>query len=244
MVITPNAERSRALGAELGIAVTRLQTVWNTPRRAELPALPAPVAGPLVVYYHGSIVPDRLPKAIAAAVRRFAGQVALKVAGYETPGGEGHVADLIESGGIDPNGRSMINFLGAIPRDDLLTVATHAHVGLALMPMKAEDINMRHMTGASNKAFDYMAAGLPLLVSDLPEWRTMFVEPGYALACNPNDPDSIAAALAWFLDHEAERRAMGARGRAKIEADWNYETAFAPILGLMSDMKLVGERRC
>jgi Glycosyl transferases group 1 len=62
----------------------------------------------------------------------------------------------------------------------------------------------------------------------------MFVAPGYARACDPTDPTSIAAAFAWFLDHPAERRAMGARGRAKIEAEWNYDVAFAPVLATLS----------
>ena len=46
---------------------------------------------------------------------------------------------------------------------------------------------MQNMVGASNKPFDYMACGLPLLVTDLPEWTSTFVEPGYARACNPDD---------------------------------------------------------
>ena len=91
------------------------------------------------------------------------------------------------------------------------------------------------MTGASNKPFDYMAAGLALLVSDQPDWRGMFVGPGYARSCDPIDPASIAAALAWYLDHPAERRAIGAHGRAKIEAEWNYDTAFAPVMSALND---------
>jgi spore maturation protein CgeB len=93
---------------------------------------------------------------------------------------------------------------------------------------------MRHMAGASNKPFDYMAAGLPLLVSDRPDWYEMFVVPGYARACNPGDPDSIATALTWFLEHQAERCAMAARGRARIETDWNYDAAFEPVMRSLS----------
>ena len=35
--------------------------------------------------------------------------------------------------------------------------------------------------------FDYMAAGLALLVSDLADWREMFVARGFARACDPAD---------------------------------------------------------
>ena len=57
------------------------------------------------------------------------------------------------------------------------------------MPRTSDDMNMLNMTGASNKAFDYMAAGLTLLVSDLPDWHAMFVAPGFGRACDPADPD-------------------------------------------------------
>ena len=90
------------------------------------------------------------------------------------------------------------------------------------------------MAGASNKAFDYMAAGLALLVSDLPDWHRMFVAPGYARSCDPSDSASVKAALGWFIDHPEARREMGARGRARIAAEWNYDTAFRPVLSVLT----------
>jgi glycosyltransferase involved in cell wall biosynthesis len=111
-----------------------------------------------------------------------------------------------------------------------MAIAAENHIGLALMPRNSGELNMRHMTGASNKAFDYMAAGLALLVSDLPDWHDTFVEPGFARACNPADPSSIAAALAWFLNHPSKRREMAAQARARIEADWNYDAAFESVM--------------
>ena len=125
----------------------------------------------------------------------------------------------------------MIEPLGTIPlRRDLLRLASKAHVGLSLMPKRSEDINMQHMVGASNKAFDYMACGLPLLVTDLPDWVETFVEPGYARACDPDDPDSIEAALRWYMEHPDERREMGRRGQNKVRQAWNYESMFSDVL--------------
>ena len=121
--------------------------------------------------------------------------------------------------------------LAPIPlRADLLTTSSQAHVGLAFMPMHGGDLNERAMTGASMKPFDYMACGLALLVSDLPDWRKMFVEPGYGLACDPADPESIAKALRLFTEHPKETREMGERGRQRILSEWNYEKQFAPVM--------------
>jgi hypothetical protein len=54
--------------------------------------------------------------------------------------------------------------------------------------MDTGDLNEQAMAGASNKPFDYLACGVPLLVSDLLDWRMMFVKPGYGLACNRKIP--------------------------------------------------------
>ena len=120
--------------------------------------------------------------------------------------------------------------MDAIPHANLLLKIREADVGLALMPVMAGDHESQQwMPGASNKPFDYLASGLALLVSDLPAWRHLFVEPGYGLACTPEDPRSIADALQWLIDHPREMRAMGERGRQRIEAEWNYETEFGPV---------------
>jgi glycosyltransferase involved in cell wall biosynthesis len=62
----------------------------------------------------------------------------------------------------------------------------------------------------------------------------MYVDSGYGLACDPDDPRSIAAALHWFLEHPVEMRKMGERGRQKIRTEWNYETQFSPVFECIS----------
>jgi glycosyltransferase involved in cell wall biosynthesis len=116
-----------------------------------------------------------------------------------------------------------------MPYDEALRHAVGHDVGLALMPPDPQDVNMRWMIGASNKSFDYLAGGVPLLVTDLPEWRDAFVDAGLARACNPQDPASVAAVFQWMLDHPEERREMGRRGRQRLLDDWNYEQQFAPV---------------
>src|SRR5206468_12512426 len=124
-----------------------------------------------------------------------------------------------------------IEFLGTVPtRGELFEWCRRCHVGIALMPKNSADVNEQAMTGASNKPFDYLACGLALLVSELAEWKKMFVDPGYGLACDPGDPDSIAKQLLWFLQHPVETRSMGIKGRQRILSEWNYETQFSPVL--------------
>ncbi|HEY3797720.1 MAG TPA: glycosyltransferase [Caulobacteraceae bacterium] len=235
LVIAPNEDRGRLMSAELGFAQDRLRIVWNLPRQAELPTLGCRGGETLTLYYHGSITPDRLPLALAEAVARLGGAVRLRIVGYEVPGARGYVEQLLQLG-RRADGQRLVEYGGAASRAGLLSLSAGADIGLALMPLTSDDLNLRHMVGASNKAFDYMASGLPLLVSDLHDWREAFVAPGFARACNPTDPDSMVEALRWFGGHESERRDMARRARAKIEADWNYDHAFAPIVASLSEV--------
>jgi glycosyltransferase involved in cell wall biosynthesis len=230
LVVFPNEKRAHLAQRELRFSDERLRIVWNVPRRAELGSCTPPAEPPLILYYHGSITPERLPETVATAVRLLAGRVVLRIAGYEAPGARGYIKHLVDSEDVATVHR-LIEYIGQVPsRADLLAEAARAHVGLSLMPFDSGDHNMSHMTGASNKPFEYMAAGLALLVSDMPDWTKIFVEPGFGLACNPVDVDSILAALGWFIDHPEERKAMALRARNKIEADWNYDAQFRAVL--------------
>jgi glycosyltransferase involved in cell wall biosynthesis len=181
-----------------------------------------------LVQYIGSIVPFRLPCSVLQALTLLPDGVHLRVIGYSSPGHRdyGHeLRDLAMGLGV----AHRTEFVSAMPHRDLLVMSRDADVGLVLMPVASDDENAQWMPGASNKPFDYLAAGLALLVSDVPGWKHMFVEPGYGLACQADDPESVARALHWFIDHPIETRAMGERGRHRVAADWNYEKQFSPV---------------
>jgi glycosyltransferase involved in cell wall biosynthesis len=234
IVVLPNAERAELVRAELGLLPSRVRTVWNVPRLAEVPsALPRPdAAGPLVLYYHGSITPDRVPKAVVTAVIALDGLVRLRVVGYEAPGAAGYVRQLRDI--AENAGRSaLVEFSGAVDRGSAMAKAARADIGLALVPPESDDINLANMAGASNKAFDYMAAGLALIVTDRPDWRALVVHPGYGTGCDPHDADSIANAVRWLAQDRGRLRAMGDAARGRIVAEWHYERAFAPVVDFL-----------
>ncbi|MCX7140570.1 MAG: glycosyltransferase [Proteobacteria bacterium] len=229
LVVLPNAERGRLAQQSIGFNPDKLKIVWNVPRRAVIPDMPNKPDSPLILYFHGSITPDRLPETVVEAVSRFNGAIRLDVAGYEAPGAKRYIQNLVDR--FNRNGLELIRYLGPITyQDDLLKQAAQSHVGLALMPMESADVNMRYMVGASNKPFDYMAAGLPLLVSDIPEWRATYVDQGFGLACNPNSVPSIEDALKAYLEDLRMREHMAKQCRDAIKNKWCYENYFGSVI--------------
>ena len=231
LCILPNEQRTQYFS--LSVANGRpVITVWNCPSLEEIsPQRVVRDERVIYLWYHGSIVPSQLPVTVIHALAKLPEYVKLYMAGYETVGHVGYVRKLkglAERLGVGHR----VEYLGTLStREELFRECRKADIGLALFTKPTN----QPMVGASNKPFDYLACGLALLVSDLPDWQKMYVEPGYGLACDPDDPDSIAQAIRWFLDHPDEMRAMGERGRQRILDEWNYEKQFMPVLKHLYD---------
>lgn len=228
--VLPNAIRMQRFREETG--ADSVFCVWNCPTRDEVgTSRPVVVGQDVWLLYHGSITPPQLPITVLDALVLLPDRVKLRVLGYETVGHGSYVSEMREKArnlGLTER----VQFMGSVPtRRELLSWCGRSDVGLALFVKRG----LRPMAGASNKPFDYIASGLPLLVPDLPDWNEMYVKPGYGLACDPDDPESIANALRWFLDHPEQMRAMGEAGRQRILTEWNYETQFRPVWRMLCE---------
>ena len=81
-----------------------------------------------------------------------------------------------------------------------------------------------HTRAQPNKLFEYMAASLPVIASDFPLWREIVDGAKCGLLVDPEDPESIAGAMRYILDHPEEAAEMGRRGRQAIEDTYNWES--------------------
>ena len=230
--VLPNRERAQRFGREYPRAT--VCCVWNCPRRGEVSDTRTAVDPQHIwLLYHGSISSERLPLSMLTAVEGLPGGLRLRIIGYETVGSKGYL-DALRDRARELGIGDRVEILGPMPRFELLKYCRRSDIGITLMPFSSHDLNMSAMPGASNKAFDYLACGLPVLVSDLPEWKRMYVEPGYGVACRPDEPASIVRAVDGLLHDLGRMRAMGERGRARIASEWNYETEFAKVLTHLS----------
>ncbi|WP_254970133.1 glycosyltransferase [Cyanobium sp. To12R1] len=233
VIVVPNEERLAKLVAESGRRGPSV-CVWNCPSVDEVAASRAALDSPLTLYYHGSLNNARLPFTVLEAMSRVEHPLRLLAIGYETIESRGYrEAFQQEARRLGLGDR--VQFDGPLDhRKDLMMASRKTDVGLAMMPLNSDDSNMSSMTGASNKAFDYLAGGLALVVSDLPDWRNFYVAPGYGLSANPDDAGSLAAAFGRLASNPTITRRMGEEGRIRIAKEWNYETQFSAVLALLN----------
>ena len=76
-----------------------------------------------------------------------------------------------------------------------------------------------------------MAAGLPIVASDIAGYRSVIRDDREGLLVPPGQPAHLAAALRQLLDHPDQRREMGQRGRLKAN-QYSWEHIVDKILGV------------
>ncbi len=228
--VLPNQKRLEAF-QNIRESNKNIFCVWNCPALNEIPVTSADRNESFFwVLYHGSIVPERFPLSVLNALELLPSQVGIRLVGYETVGALGYTQTFLnhaKAKGL----QDRLDIIGCVPtRRDLFQQTLRSHAGIIFLPKKSDDFNIQNMTGASNKVFDYLACGLPVLVSNLEDWKAMFVSPGYGQFCDSDDPASIAQAIRWFVEHPKDAQEMGRKGHQKIAEDWNYDSQFKPVL--------------
>lgn len=80
------------------------------------------------------------------------------------------------------------------------------------------------------KLFEYMAAALPIVCSDLPYARAILTEHPVGLLAQPEDPTSFVRALVRLVDDRQFARSMGTAGRVAFVSTFTWERQFPSLL--------------
>lgn len=78
------------------------------------------------------------------------------------------------------------------------------------------------LQGLPIKMFEYMAAGIPVIASNIPSWREIIEGNGCGLSVDPMDPHAIAAAIDYLVLHPDVARRMGENGKKAVLEKYNW----------------------
>jgi lipopolysaccharide/colanic/teichoic acid biosynthesis glycosyltransferase/glycosyltransferase involved in cell wall biosynthesis len=112
----------------------------------------------------------------------------------------------------------LVEHKGLLDRSQIAELLARARVGLFLMHPTGNKVNALPV-----KLFEYMAAGLPAVVSDFPYWRKIIGSAGCGLMVDPLNPAAVAEALTWLFRHPAQAAEMGRNGRRAVLEYYNWE---------------------
>lgn len=133
---------------------------------------------------HGMFAPDRGYEELidcAAMVAPYDIQVRLRGYGVRTQEYRDRAA---------ATGQKNIFFSEKVPSDMVCSAASASHVGVAL----TRPVSKSYELTVSNKLFEYLAAGLPVILSDVPEHRMLNKHYHFGIILDEISPEALAEA--------------------------------------------------
>jgi glycosyltransferase involved in cell wall biosynthesis len=125
-----------------------------------------------------------------------------------------------------------------VPPQELLGWSASADV----MVMCYQPNTENHENVTPQKLWEAMAAGVPVVASDLPGFRSVVPGAGCGVLVDPTDPVAIATAIRDLLDRGPDGlREVGERGLAAAHATYNWEAQFE-VLDAVYTRILAGPR--
>jgi glycosyltransferase involved in cell wall biosynthesis len=166
-----------------------------------------------VLVYQGSIQENRgIEQIIEAATLVEEAALVVIGYGYHRPALE----QMVRRRGLAKS----VRFFGPVPHRQLLYYTASADLGMCCIVNSSPS----YYHSLPNKLFEYLMAGVPVVASDFPEMGGVVREEEVGEVCDPEDPDSIAAAIRRIVDDpERSARYRAHARRAAQRYHWGVE---------------------
>jgi colanic acid biosynthesis glycosyl transferase WcaI len=145
--------------------------------------------------------------------------------------GDGDCLDELRRNVAEKRLNANVDFLGVLPRPKASELMCNATVGIALL---RHDPSLEY--AVPTKAYEYAAAGIPFVVSDLAESR-MFAHASQGGFVNAWNASELAETLIWIFSNPGRAKARGLQARAFVEAHYSRAASAQKLIDLWSHGK-------
>ena len=138
--------------------------------------------------------------------------------------GFGSIENQLHKRAEDLNATNVV-FYPKVKVEELIPLAAGSMVGVAI----TEPVCLNFKLSVSNKLFEYAAAGLPVIMSDIPEHRYLNEKFQFGLILPDNSPQSLADAVL-RLYQNSELYQQLAENSKRMSQELNWENEFARLI--------------
>jgi glycosyltransferase involved in cell wall biosynthesis len=149
---------------------------------------------PLRLIHQGKFYRDRHLEDLIEAVLRHRGRAVLALQGWGEA--EDDIRAFISARGAE----DVVRIVPPVPLEEAVVSASAHDVGL----IDVWPDSMSHRWAGSNKLFDYMGAGLAMVVTNLDFTRQVVEAAGCGMVVDPPTVDAFADAIGWLVQNPGE----------------------------------------
>ena len=122
-------------------------------------------------------------------------------------------------------------FLGWQSRQGIANILGRARIGLVILhPTKS------YIDSYPTKLFEYMAVGLPVIVSDFPLWSQIVGKSQCGVCVDPLNPRDIAEKIKYLIDNPDVAQKMGENGMKAIREEYNWDKESEKLLKIYGEL--------
>jgi len=129
---------------------------------------------------------------------------------------------------------SNVSYYGVLSREDMeKKVWSRSIAGVVIFPP-----NESYLEAVPNKLYEYMSAGLPVIASDFPIWRTFFSRYQCGLLVEPMSSEALSSAFQVLVNDLEYAYQLGQNGFKAIKNELNWESEAKKLLIFFSNQGL------
>jgi len=235
LVIAPSRTRAEALKKFFRLSVEPV-IVYNSPRlnltahnehwRERLGIGPAT---PIIVYV-GGLGADRCVPELVESVAFWPQNVELLMAGYGRPDMVEQLKGIARRAGVE----NRVHWVGHLPA--IFDLVSEAQLGCSFFPSDRGGRNEEFRGIASNKIFEYLAMGKPVITTANPETMDVVGRNECGTCVADHSPRSIARTVSVFLDDPALLERVSRNATLTHQRETHFEKRFLPTLKVLEAM--------
>ncbi len=144
--------------------------------------------------------------------------------------GFGYLEESLRKRAEELNAENFI-FYPPVTVDKLIESASHSMVGVAI----TEPICLNFKLSVSNKIFEYAAAGLPVIMSDIPEHRYLNEKYNFGIILKENTPEFFAEAVKKLYSDKDFYNECAKNARL-LSDEVNWENEFGKLIAVEKEL--------
>jgi len=143
--------------------------------------------------------------------------------------GDGDISGKLKNQAERLHLQDQVVFLGRILPNKLKIITRQAELGLSL----EEDLGLNYRYCLPNKVFDYIYAGIPILVSDLPILKELLAENKIGTCLMNRNPEILAAQIEKMILNKQEF----SNGIEKAKAKYNWSNEQKTLVNFINEIE-------